>query len=53
MNRKRKVLTVAGLVVFAVIVVLNEDHIRLTTLLVFGSFYAGLYALLGGEDEPL
>jgi hypothetical protein len=55
MNRKRKVLTVAGLVAFAVIVwahIANEDHIRLTTLLVFGAFYAGLYALMGGEDKP-
>ena len=55
MNRKRKVLTVAGLVAFAVIVwahIANEDHIRLTTLLVLGAFYAGLYALMGGEDKP-
>jgi hypothetical protein len=55
MNKKRKILTVVGLVVLGVIIWLhaaNEEHIRLTTLLVFGGFYAGLYALLGGESKP-
>ena len=55
MNRKRKVLTIIGLLVLAVIVwahVENHDHVRLTTLLVPGLFYAGLYAILGGPDKP-
>ena len=55
MNKKRKILTVAGMVVFGMIMwshYTNDEHIRLTTLLAFGVFYAGLYALLGGESKP-
>jgi hypothetical protein len=55
MNGKRKTLTVIGLVVFGVIMWqhhANDEHIRLTSLLALGVFYAGLYALLGGESKP-
>lgn len=55
MNRKRKVLTIIGLIVLGVIAWAhfeNHDHVRLTTLLVPGLFYAGLYAILGGPDKP-
>jgi hypothetical protein len=55
MNRKRKVLTVIGLVVFGVVMwghIANNEQLRLTTLLSLGVFYAGFYALLGGQSKP-
>jgi hypothetical protein len=60
MNKKRKILTVAGLIAFAVITahIWGENpkavdfkryiHIEILTL---GVLYAGLFALLGGESK--